>query len=92
MAKRPPGISEQEWLELDSWAKEAAEHWYEHRPKMYKGLLEKGLLVKSLQEASERTADACHELMSKGVNPLEAWQMVREEWLFLPSEKDEGGG
>lgn len=89
MAKRPPGISEEDWLKLDRWAKEAAEHWYEHRPRMYKGLLEKGLLVKSLEEASERTGEAYAELVSKNVNPLEAWQQVREMWLFLPSEEDE---
>jgi hypothetical protein len=38
--------------------------------------------------AADMTMDAVIEPMKKGLSDQEAWETVREEWMFLPSEED----
>lgn len=73
---------------LDYLGWQAEKHWKQFRPKMYRELKKKGVLYKSLYAAQERTEDALADLIEKGLSYDMAWEAVREEWLFLPTEKD----
>ena len=64
-------------------------HWQEHRPRMYRELEQSGQLHQALQDAQGLTSDALHRLLQQGVPYGQAWESVREEWAFLPSEQDE---
>ena len=61
-------------------------HWKEHRPKMFKALEQAGQLEASVHAAQELTADALSDLLDQGLPYNQAWELVREEWAFLPSE------
>jgi uncharacterized protein YggE len=73
----------------------AARHWREFRPKMVRDLERKGLLQQMLLEAEEKTKDEMAtlrmELMKQGSTAqqaqTQAWEMVRERYLFLPPEE-----
>ena len=43
---------------LQGWARAAADHWKEHRPKMYQELVESGELEERTKQAAEQTKDA----------------------------------
>ena len=73
---------------LDAGALQAIAHWKEFRPKLYHELLKSNRLELAAQEASDLTADAVSALQKKGLSHQEAWESVRENWLFLPSEED----
>ena len=73
---------------LGPWGLQAKEHWKEHRPKMYRQLEESGRLEDALYAAQELTVAAMADLIERGVNWYQAWELIREEWLFLPSEED----
>jgi hypothetical protein len=72
----------------------AEKHWREHRPKMVKELEAKGQLQAMLAEAERKTKDEMAELRTRfiqqGLTPQQAhdraWEMVREEYILLPSE------
>jgi len=64
-------------------------HWQEHRPRMYRELEQSGQLHQALQDAQGLTSDALHRLLQQGVPYGQAWESVREEWAFLPSEADQ---
>ena len=74
--------------EARKWALLALSHWKEHRPKMFKALLEAGTLAHHVMAAGQRTADAIRDLIAKGVEPWRAEELMREEWVLLPDEKD----
>jgi hypothetical protein len=63
-------------------------HWEKYRPAMYRQLEQSGKLNQALLQAREQTSDALHNLLKDGVPYDEAWESVREEWAFLPSEED----
>jgi hypothetical protein len=63
-------------------------HWQKYRPKMSKALAAKGQLDEAVQAAADRTSDALADLVAKGLAYNQAWELVREEWAFLPSEDD----
>jgi hypothetical protein len=69
-------MSQQRLEELSEspWASQAKEHWKKHRPKLY---------------AVERTKDQYYRAIEDGMEPHEAWEAVRENYLFLPSEEDQ---
>lgn len=78
-------------------AKEMArKSWKENNPRLYKGLKESGELESSLQEAAEMTLEAMKEYEKKllELNYTKdqagdiAWEVLREEWLLLPAEKN----
>jgi len=64
-------------------------HWKQHRPKMYAGLEKSGHLQESVYQAQEQTSDLMDDLLDKGLDYNQAWELAREEWAFLPSEEDE---
>jgi len=64
-------------------------HREKYRPVMYRQLEQSGKLNQALLQAREQTSDALHHLLERGVPYDQAWETVREEWAFLPSEADE---
>ena len=74
---------------LGNLARQIKRHWQEHRPRMYRELEQRGKLHQVLVQAQNRTSDALRSLLVKGVPYDQAWESVREEWAFLPSEADE---
>jgi hypothetical protein len=61
-------------------------HWEKFRPKMYRELQENGTLDQQAQNAANLTRDALGDLIEKGLPHNQAWELVRENWAFLPSE------
>ena len=74
--------------ELGSIGRQARRHWKEHRPKMYKELQEAGTLKTVLLELEDRVAQQLEDLWKEGLNPDQAWEMVRDQ-VLLPSEEDQ---
>jgi len=75
---------------LGSLGMQIRAHWKRHRPKMYAELKKSGHLLESVYAAQERTSGAMYELTVVKKLPYDqAWELVREEWAFLPSEKDD---
>ena len=74
-------------MELDRWMSEAREHWRKFQPRRYASLKEAGLLESSLKYAAEQTYLEVSQLERSGFQPDEAFQMVREEYLFPPAER-----
>jgi hypothetical protein len=62
------------------------EHWQEHRPTLYAHLAQTEQLEAMIKTAARQTLEAMELLISRGTTPLEAWQLVREEWLLVPGE------
>ena len=64
-------------------------HWKKYRPRMYKELEKSGKLLESVYAAQELTNDLMDRLLAKRMPHHQAWEIAREEWAFLPSERDE---
>lgn len=72
----------------------AEKHWREHRPTMVRELEAQGRLREMLLEAQETTEEEmdtlCRQLMGRGQSARQAhdqaWEMVRERYILLPSE------
>ena len=75
--------------ELGGWISMANDHWQEHRPNMYRELVEAGKLQSALEEAAKQTALELDQLMEAGWTYHSAWEAVRETYLLLPQEEDE---
>lgn len=73
--------------ELGGWILEAHDHWQEHRPKMYRESLKAGKLPSALKTAAQRTAHEMDQLMEAGYTHHQAWEAVRQTYLFLPEEE-----
>jgi hypothetical protein len=71
------------------WYTQAKAHWQKYRPKMYKALQEKGTLHKHLNKAVDQTEEEYARAIENGMEPHEAWEALRENHLFLPSEEDQ---
>lgn len=69
-------------------AAQAIQHWKEHTPKRYKALKAAGTLNEEALNAAAMTLDAQAELIAGGYPPEAAWEIVREEYLFVPEEED----
>lgn len=78
-------------MNLNHWISKAREHWEEHRPTYFKELRSTGKLREALQSAAEATYREMSDLEEAGYSNQEAWEMVRETYLFPPGEpeKDE---
>ena len=74
-------------MQHPNWIAQARQHWQEHLPKMYARLKADGTLTAKLTEAADATARDLQNLMGQGFNYQEAWEQVRETYLFLPEEK-----
>jgi len=65
-------------------------HWKKYRPQMSAQLQSQGKLEESVYAAQELTNDLMYDLLHKHrLSYDQAWELAREEWAFLPSEKDE---
>ena len=77
-------------------AVDALRHWREHRPKMYTQLYEQGTLCDTASAAYEATVDDEMEIqgafIKQGMDSptafIEARQIVRERYIYLPTEED----
>ena len=69
-----------------SWIAQANQHWKEHQPTTYKRLKAEGTLQTRLREAAEATQHEMDVLMNEGFDHEQAWEMVRERYLFPPEE------
>ena len=79
---------------LTQYGRMAEKHWRKHRPKMVREMERKGLLHQMLLEAEnsakEEMATLRTQLMQQGSTAqqaqTQAWEMVREKYIFLPPE------
>lgn len=74
---------------LNPWAQQAKKHWKEFRPKMYRELQRSGQLNQALRQAAENTVEDLINCIHRGMKYDQAWELVRERYLFLPSEEDQ---
>lgn len=70
------------------WAHAAAEHWRKYRPKMYAELVAGGQLERRANKAAKLTREALVESIHNGMPYDQAWEAVREMWMYLPNEED----
>ena len=73
-------------MNLQNWINLGREHWKQHLPTRYRELKQAGILDQALKEAAEQTYLEVSQLEEAGFQADEAWQMVRETYLLLPSE------
>jgi len=73
---------------LGNLGQQIKRHWQEHHTRMYHELEQRGQLHQALVRAQNQTSDALHHLLKQGVPYDQAWESVREEWAFLPTEAD----
>lgn len=76
-------------MQHGNWINQAREHWKEHLPKMHARLVKAGTLETALTEAAEATAAGMRALTTQGASQQEAWEQVREQYLFLPEEPEQ---
>jgi arsenate reductase-like glutaredoxin family protein len=77
-------------MNLNNWITQARAHWKEFLPTRYKELRQAGKLDEALKNAAERTYEELNELEASGMKQQEAWEMVREQYLFPPEENKWG--
>lgn len=71
---------------LQNWVNQARAHWKEFRPRLYRDLKASGKLEAALKEAAERTFAEMGQHRAMGYSEQEAWEIVRENYLFPPEE------
>src|SRR4051812_1351052 len=65
-------------------------HWKKYRPRMSRELRAAGKFDEAVRSAAILTSDATYDTMtSHGLNPDQARELLREEWVFLPTEADD---
>ncbi len=74
---------------LSGWGYQAVEHWKKYRPKMYAQLQKSGRLNEEAESAAKKTSEALNDLLEQGYSHDQAWEAVKENWMFLPSEEDQ---
>lgn len=74
---------------LNNLGRQIKAHWRKYRPKMYRALEQSGKLDESIYAAQQLTSDALNDLVERGMDWNQAWELIREEWAFLPAEEDE---
>ncbi len=73
--------------------KMARAHWATYRPRTFTQLQQSGYLEEALQTAVRLTLTAMEQLVTQqGMEPGEAWELVREEWALLPQEETPESG
>jgi hypothetical protein len=74
---------------LSSLGLQIKAHWKRHRPRMYAELAKTGKLEESVYAAQEQTSEAMYELTVVKKLPYDqAWELIREEWAFVPGEEE----
>ena len=81
-------LTKQDPDRLDRWIGQAGHHWRDHLPRRYRELDKAGELPQALLRAAELTAREMDQLLDSGFDPDQAWEMVRNEYLFLPPEPE----
>lgn len=76
-------------MQHENWTRQALAHWREHRPQMVARMVEAGTLQESLTAAAQSTAKEIRDLVRQGFNQTEAWEMTRENHLFLAPEPEQ---
>ena len=71
-------------MNLQNWTSQAKAHWKQHQPEKFRQLADAGMLEAALQHAAEQTLLETSQLEAAGFQPDEAFQMVRENYLFPP--------
>ena len=71
---------------LQNWKNQASDHWKEFQPKRFAELKKTGKLASALDYAAEQTFKEMDALLDKGFKEHEAWEIVRESYLF-PTEE-----
>lgn len=67
-------------------AQQAISHWREFNPNKYAALKAANQLETAAMEAAQKTLDDQADLVSQGFPVENAWEAVRETYLFLPQE------
>ena len=75
-------------MALNSLALQAKEHWKKVRPKLYQSLKESRKLDQAAQRAADLTSERFGQAIENGLSHDQAWELVREQFVFLPSEED----
>jgi len=73
-------------MNLENCITQARRHWKEFQPTRYEALLKAGILESELKDAAERTHYEMSMFERNGFTTHEAWERVREEYLFPPPE------
>ena len=73
-------------MNLESWKSQAMRHWKEFQPTRYRELVRSGKLQAALDEAAQQTYLEMNALTEQVFQEHEAWEMVRETYLFPPEE------
>ena len=73
-------------MNFQNWINDARLHWQEFLPTKYKELKENGKLDEALAEVAELTFSELNQLEESGYQHQDAWEMVRENYLFPPEE------
>lgn len=73
----------------DELTEQTVAHWKKHLPDRYRRLKRTGKLQEEASWAAQTTLEACKEMISQGASPLEAWEMLRNDWCFLRAETKE---
>lgn len=82
--KAMPKITRQNMTPL---ASQILEHWETYRPRMAAEFKEQGRLVLECQLAADKTKEMLYNLEDQGMSRDQAWELVREEYAFLPEEE-----
>ncbi len=69
-----------------SWIEQARAHWKEFQPTRYRELKQANRLEAALKYAADQTHREMSQLENSGLTNQEAWEMVREQYLFPPEE------
>jgi len=73
-------------LEVFRLARLALKHWKAHQPTLYHDLERAGRLKQTAEHAATQTLSDRDSLIALGQTPQEAWETVRERYLFLRPE------
>jgi len=71
-----------------NWIRQAKAHWKEFLPAKYKALQQAGELDQELMKAAEATAALMDQWRAQGATETEAWEIARNEFLFLGPEQE----
>lgn len=75
-------------MNKNHWALVAEEHWERYLPKWYRGLQEAGILDQELVKAGNQASEAIADLVSSGLYPHEAREIVLPQYIFLEPESE----
>lgn len=71
-------------MNLQTWIDQARAHWREYQAERFRQLSNAGILESTLQYAAEQTFLEVTQFEAAGFQSNEAFQMVRENYLFPP--------